>query len=173
MAKQLLIMRHAKSAWDTEAATDFERPLAKRGKTDAPRMGKWLEEQGLIPDHVVSSPAQRAKQTTMKVCKVMDVKKSKVNWDPRVYGAGTEDLLETLAEVPSKASRVLLVGHNPGLEFLLSYLASEDGEGISPEHYLIKTATVVVLDMPDDWKHIKPGSAKALKIQHPKELDSN
>ena len=67
MPRELLILRHAKSAWDTNAPSDFERPLAKRGRRAAPRVGRWLEEQGLIPDHVVSSPAERAKQTVIAV----------------------------------------------------------------------------------------------------------
>ena len=68
MSRELLILRHAKSAWDTSAATDFERPLAKRGRRDAPRVGRFLLDQGLIPDYVVSSPAERAKQTVIGVC---------------------------------------------------------------------------------------------------------
>ena len=94
MPRQLIIMRHAKSAWDTDAATDFERPLAKRGQRDAPRMGAWLQEQGIVPDFVVSSPAKRARQTVLKVCKPLGVKKKKIHWDARIYGAGAEELLE-------------------------------------------------------------------------------
>ena len=169
MARQLVIMRHAKSAWDTEAATDFERPLAKRGRGDAPRVGQWLLEQDLIPDYIVSSPAERAKQTTLRACKPMDIKKTTINWDPRVYGAGTEDLLEVLAEIPCKKSRILMVGHNPGLEFLFSFL-TKSGDEIDPEITPIKTATVVVLDMPDSWKNIELGCATAIKIQYPRDL---
>ena len=55
MSRELLILRHAKSDWGTDALTDFERPLAKRGKKDAPRVGKWLRDQALVPDHVVSA----------------------------------------------------------------------------------------------------------------------
>lgn len=169
MARKLIIMRHAKSAWDTDATTDFERPLAKRGKGDAPRMGQWIIKQKLMPDHIVSSPAQRAKQTTLKACKAMEIKKEKINWDPRIYGAGTEDLLEVLAEVPAKASTVLLIGHNPGMEFLFSFLAEKNG-AFDPELSMIKTATAVILDMPDNWKNLESGCAKFIKIQHPREL---
>ncbi|MBF0380085.1 MAG: histidine phosphatase family protein [Magnetococcales bacterium] len=169
MKKQLIILRHAKSAWDTDATTDFERPLAKRGKGDAPRMGRWMLEHGLLPDHVVSSPALRAKQTAVKACKAMDIGKGKINWDPRVYGAGTEDLLEVLAEVPSKAYRVMIVGHNPGMEFLFNYLAKKDGKD-QLEDSPIKTATAVVLDIPTSWKNLQADCAKIVKIQYPREL---
>ncbi|MBF0447019.1 MAG: histidine phosphatase family protein [Magnetococcales bacterium] len=180
MARHLIIMRHAKSAWDTDAITDFERPLAKRGKIDAPRMGQWLLDQSMVPDYIVSSPAQRAKETTLKICKAMNIKKSNINWDPRVYGAGTEDLLEILSEIPSKNNSVMLVGHNPGLEFLASYLTqqveeledeSQDmEETLESNLFLIKTATVVSLKMPDDWKSLKSGSASIVTIQHPRDL---
>ena len=73
MSRELLVLRHAKSAWDTNAPSDFERPLAKRGRRAAPRVGRWLEEQGLIPDHVVSSPAERAKQTVIAVCQALGI----------------------------------------------------------------------------------------------------
>lgn len=169
MTRQLFIMRHAKSSWETEAETDFERPLAKRGKIDAPRMGTWLLENQWVPDHVVSSPAERAKQTALKACKSLGIHKDDIFWDPRIYGAGTQDLLHVLAEVPPHASRVLLVGHNPGLEFLFSFLAEENSE-ISPDLNPIKTATVVLLDIPCDWKEIEPGCAKVMAIQYPRDL---
>jgi phosphohistidine phosphatase len=169
MARQLLLMRHAKSAWDTDASTDFERPLAKRGKGDAPRMGKWILDQDLVPDHIVCSPAQRAKQTLSKVCKSLELNKDKVIWDPRIYGAGTEDLLDVLAEIPSKSSRVLLIGHNPGLEFLLSFLAKRKGD-FNPDYCHIKTATLVALNMPNNWKTLESGCAKLVLVQHPREL---
>ncbi len=57
MSRHLLLLRHAKSAWNTGAAKDFDRPLANRGERDAPTMGKWLKKQGLVPDTVISSPA--------------------------------------------------------------------------------------------------------------------
>lgn len=167
MARTLLVMRHAKSAWDTGAPGDFERPLAKRGERDAPRMGTWMAEEKLAPDHVVSSPAERAKQTALAVCKILDVKKKRIVWDSRIYGAGTEDLLEVLAEVPKKAETVLIVGHNPGLEFLTAYLTG----GLSgPELGVVKTATVVNLEMPDDWSQLAQGCAKMIHLQNPRDL---
>ena len=63
--RELLILRHAKSAWDTDAVSDFDRPLAKRGRKDAPRMGKWLRRRRLVPGYVLSSPARRAPWTSL------------------------------------------------------------------------------------------------------------
>lgn len=172
MARQLLLMRHAKSAWDTDAPTDFERPLAKRGQKDAPRMGEWLRKAKMVPDCVISSPAARARETTMALCNQMGIKKKKIQWDSRVYGAGTDDLLEVLAEVPDKAKLILIIGHNPGLEYLLHYLTSTNTDPFDVlESGIIRTATVVQLEMPDDWKSLAPGAAKLLQSKSPRDLE--
>ncbi|MBF0284154.1 MAG: histidine phosphatase family protein [Magnetococcales bacterium] len=173
-------MRHAKSAWDTDAPSDFERPLAKRGQHDAPRMGDWIKSQKLIPDFVVCSPAERASQTALIVCQAFDFKKKKIKFDSRIYGAGTEDLLEVLAEVPRKCRVTLLVGHNPGLEFLFSHLtgpsaalpSTEESYGDSYDNGVIKTATIAQLRMPDDWSALKPGCAALVTVKTPRDVES-
>ncbi|MEO5332434.1 MAG: histidine phosphatase family protein [Magnetococcus sp. YQC-5] len=170
MARQLIIMRHAKSAWDTDANSDFERPLAKRGLQDAPRMGQWLLDNDLIPDFILSSPAQRAKQTILAVCKVLDIKKKAVHWDGRIYGAGTEELLEVLTEIPKQTKTAMIVGHNPGLEMLVSYLVQKKMETSGEEEGMIKTATVAHLRMSDDWSHLAPGCATLVTLISPREL---
>ncbi|MBF0309948.1 MAG: histidine phosphatase family protein [Magnetococcales bacterium] len=171
MSRQLLIMRHAKSAWDTGAPTDFERPLAARGQRDAPRMGRWLLSEDLVPDHVVSSPATRARETVTLVCETLGFKRKRIVWDARIYGADTDELLEVLAEVPKKAKTVLLVGHNPGLEFLSSFLANSVPQSDSVfESGLVRTATVVQLKMPEDWSTLQAGCASLITIQHPADL---
>lgn len=178
MARQLLIMRHAKSAWDTDVSSDFDRPLAKRGQRDAPRMGNWIRDQKLIPDVILSSPAERAKQTIQAVVMAMGLNKKKISWDKRIYGAGSEDLLDVLAEIPKKNKVVLLMGHNPGLEFLVEYLVGSMPRNTSfdvgesgVEVGLVRTATVVVLKMPDDWDNMASGCATIQTVQHPRDLD--
>jgi len=109
MARHLLIMRHAKSAWDTNAKTDFDRPLGKRGIRDAPRMGLRLHKQGLTADHVVSSPAVRAKQTVLKACQDMGIKKRHITWRGPVYAGSGRKLLKAISQSPAKARTVLLV----------------------------------------------------------------
>ncbi|MEG3640082.1 SixA phosphatase family protein [Magnetococcus sp. PR-3] len=170
MGRQLIILRHAKSAWDTDAPTDFERPLAKRGRRDAPRMGRWVEKQGMTPDLVICSPAERAKQTMVAVAKELGIKKKQLVWDDRVYGASLEDLIEVLSEVGKGSKRVMLVGHNPGLELLLSYLVGPNKQSGMFGFGLIKTATVVQLEMPERWEEISAGCAKLKQIMSPKEL---
>ncbi|MBF0589087.1 MAG: histidine phosphatase family protein [Magnetococcales bacterium] len=171
MPRELLILRHAKSAWDTDAPTDFERPLARRGLKAAPRMGKWIRRQKMIPDHIIASPARRAQQTVKLACKAMKVSKKEINQDARIYGASTEDFLTILAETPKSAQRVMLVGHNPGLEFLFAYLCELPDNGpFDYEAGLIKTATAVLLEMPDDWSTLPSGCARLVVKQNPRQL---
>lgn len=169
MTRELLILRHAKSDWETEATTDFDRPLATRGKLDAPRIGTWLKGENLIPDEILSSPAKRARQTALRVAKVVGIAKGAITWDGELYGASLSDLLAALGRVRRRTHRVMLVGHNPGLEELLHFLA-----GGSAPHYpdgkLLPTATLARLEMPKDWTQLPPGCARVLSITRPADL---
>ncbi|MBF0183875.1 MAG: histidine phosphatase family protein [Magnetococcales bacterium] len=183
MSRQLYILRHAKSAWDTDAASDFERPLAKRGLKDVPAMGAWMKAEKLIPEYVISSPAERAKQTVLGVCHELDIKEKKITWDRRIYGADTEELLEVLAEVPGKIHSVLLVGHNPGLESLAAFLVGDlsskaaamldpaaSGQGETGEYGLVKTATLLHLQTDLSWEELRQRCALLVRIQYPRSL---
>lgn len=169
MPRELLLMRHAKSDWGVAGATDYERPLAKRGKKDAPRVGVWLYREGLVPDHLVSSPARRARDTTSKVAKAMEFPSREVVWDDRIYEADVPRLLEVLADCPDASRLALLVGHNPGLEDLLRYLIGDELEEPT-DGKLLPTAAVARVEMPRDWQHLPPGCGQLLMITRPKWL---
>ena len=79
--KTLLILRHAKSSWKFPDLSDHDRPLNRRGKQDAPRMGRLLKEKGLVPDLVISSTATRAKDTATAVAKHSGYKGRKINFE--------------------------------------------------------------------------------------------
>ena len=167
LKRELFILRHAKSDWDSGAPTDFERPLNKRGTKDAPLMGRWMKERGLLPDWIVASPAKRAEETVKAVVKALGFAKKQIHWEQRVYEASVRDLSEVLAAVPKKAERVMLVGHNPGLEELVAYLAHRD-ELPDPPFGFLKTATLVQLWMPEEWARLRPGCAQLVQIMTPK-----
>ena len=169
MSSELLILRHAKSAWDTDAPTDFERPLANRGRKAAPRVGRWLLQQGLIPDYVVSSPAARAKQTVLAVCDQLNINHEKPNWDQRIYGGGTASLISVLRESPGNARRILIAGHNPGLEMLLQYLCGSDVP-FPRDGKLMPTAAVAHLQINSDWENLDRGEARLLSITRARSL---
>lgn len=169
MSRELLILRHAKSAWDTDAATDFDRSLANRGLKAAPRVGRFLLEQNLLPDYVVSSPAVRAKETVVLVCEKLGFDPARINWDHRIYEAWTNSLVNVLRECPEHAERVLIAGHNPGLETLLQYLCKEripfpyDGK-------LMPTAALAHLQVHSDWDKLDQGVASLVSITRSRDL---
>ena len=164
MSRELLILRHAKSAWNTNAASDFERPLAKRGRRDAPRVGRFLLDQGLIPDYVVSSPAERAKQTVIGVCEQLGIGPRQINWDSRIYGGYAGSLLNVLNDCPGGSRRVLIAGHNPGLEQLVSLLAG------GYERFPTAALAQVELDI-DHWWDAEHARGTLANLWRPRDLD--
>ena len=168
MTRELLILRHGKSDWGA-GTDDFHRPLKDRGKRAAQRVGAWLRLQGLVPDHVISSPAERASVTAEKACKAMGMNAATIQREPAVYAASTGELLQVLAGCPDSARRVMLVGHNPGLEELLVYLARES-IAYPADGKLLPTAALARLAMPDSWQGLHAGSGELISITRPGEL---
>ena len=169
MPRHLLLLRHAKSAWDTGVSVDFERPLAKRGKKDARRMGEWMRREGPRPDYVVSSPAVRARETVYAVCRELGIEVDGIHFDRRIYEADAATLLAVLADCPQGLNTILLVGHNPGLADLLAWLW---GEKITlPEDgKLLPTATLARLRMPKDWTRLERGCGRMIVLTRPRSL---
>lgn len=170
MKRELLLLRHAKSDRDGRVDSDFERPLAKRGRKDAPRVGAWLRKQGLLPDLVLSSPAVRAGQTTAAVIESLELPAERVQFDERLYLADCQTLLEVLAAVPPRTARVLLVAHNPGLDELLECLA-EDPVERTDSGKLMTTATLAWLATDDPWRTLTPGGSRLVRLVRPKDAD--
>ena len=170
--RELLLLRHAKSDWNATIKLDFERPLAKRGARDAPRVGQWLSRQGLWPDLIISSPAIRARQTVCEACKVLGIKEKHINWEARIYDSNIQVLLSILAQCRPQAQRVLLVGHNPDLTLLLTYLCGSTFEP-PPDGKILPTATLARILMPLDWRKLQPASATLVSLTRPTTMDSN
>jgi phosphohistidine phosphatase len=96
--KTLVLVRHAKSAWDSPGLDDHERPLAERGLRDAPEMGRRLAERGLVPDVIRSSTAVRARTTAKLMAQALGVGADRVQLDERLYGAMPEEILTVVGE---------------------------------------------------------------------------
>lgn len=127
--KQLLILRHAKSSWKHAGLTDHDRPLNPRGLRDAPRMGRLLLSRDLLPQRILCSTAVRAHTTALMVCEAAGLA------DPpeflrELYLAAPTSYIEHLALLDDDDQRVMVVGHNPGLEELV-YLLTRDHETMS------------------------------------------
>jgi phosphohistidine phosphatase len=156
--KTILILRHGKSDWSHPFRADFERPLAKRGLKDAPRMGEVLALFECVPDRIISSPAMRARQTTELAVKACGYRKS-VHWADSFYGGTCEDLIIALQALPDAIERPMLIGHNPTLEETVALLLARCGEDWSEEFAIrIPTAGLVCLDVGiTHWADLEPG----------------
>jgi phosphohistidine phosphatase len=122
--KNLLLLRHAKSSWEDSSLPDFERPLNGRGRSAAPLVGKFMRERKLRPDLVISSPAQRARETIALVLEAARIE-TELRYDERIYEASAARLVEVISQVEDDKREVMLVGHNPGFENLLKLLTGE------------------------------------------------
>ena len=111
--KTVFFVRHAKSSWDNPSLRDIERPLNKRGKRDAPFMGKLLKGKGIQPDRLISSPANRAFTTAKYFAQALGIAEAEIETDKRIYDAYPEDILDIVQELPDDYSMVLVFGHNP------------------------------------------------------------
>lgn len=169
MSRELWLLRHAKAKRD-DSFEDFDRPLKKRGKNAALEMGTWLQQQNLIPDWVLSSPAKRAIATATRVVEAMDASDLTIMQDKRLYAEGYEQLKAVLADCPAGAQRVLLVGHNPELEDLLIYLVGL--ANVPDRDKLLPTAALARLVMPDDWTQLSAESAQLLTISDVSSLEA-
>lgn len=119
--KTLLLLRHAKSRWDREGVPDHDRALKKRGKRDARRIGWLLLEQDLVPHLMISSTAKRARSTVKRVASACGYGGG-IALEHELYEAGPMGYIRILRRVDDRHHRVLVVGHNPGLEVLLEVL---------------------------------------------------
>lgn len=168
--RQLILLRHAKSSWKSDIAEDFDRPLTKRGKQDATRVGLWLKRRNLIPDLILSSPAKRARKTTLKICGELRFDTDNVRWIPEIYDASLRDLIGILTRCPDHAKFVLLVGHNPGLEDLLEYLCRE-ALPLAEDGKLLTTACAAHLNIPNKWRDLTQSAAQLISITQPGEMN--
>ncbi|HYT09194.1 MAG TPA: histidine phosphatase family protein [Mycobacteriales bacterium] len=157
--RRLVLVRHAKAA--TDGDSDAERPLAKRGRADAPAVGRWLAGHGLAPDRVVVSPARRALQTWELAAAELGSPPEPVR-DERVYGNSVEDLLAVVHDTPAGAGTLVLVGHNPSVEALATALDDGSGDATGRREMAEKypTSGVAVFDIGGDWSDVGAGAGR-------------
>lgn len=168
-SRTLALLRHAKSDWHTESR-DFDRPLNKRGRKDAPRIGAWLKRQGWVPELIYSSPAIRARETIESVIAAGGGEAGNLHWDDELYLASQDRLLQRIRTLPPDIERVMLVGHNPGLEELLEYL-SRGPVPRTTSGKVLTTANLALLRLEGDWKDVDHHSAELLELVRPPDLD--
>jgi phosphohistidine phosphatase len=144
--KNLILIRHAKSSWKDPGLSDRDRPLNKRGKRDAPAMGRTLNERRLLPDLILSSPATRARKTAVKIAKAVGYDTERVTVDEQIYLQGLPGLLNLISCLDNGLQRVYLVGHNPDLTELANRLTGADIDNMP-------TCAVVSIEFPvESWR---------------------
>jgi len=169
--KTLTLLRHAKSDWSDAVQRDFDRPLNERGRRAARTIGTYMATETLVFDRVVASPAARVVDTLDGVAEGYG-KALEPQYDQRIYLASAATLLDLVRETPPGLERLLLVGHNPGLEQLALELAANDLENPMRLQVEVKypTATLaeIALDA-DRWNDAASG--RILRFIRPRDLD--
>lgn len=161
MAKQLLIVRHAKSDWGNADLRDFDRPLNKRGKANAPEMAERLVKLKIVPELIVSSPALRALTTAKFFADTWQIPLDQIQQEPKIYEANVNTLLKVVNGFTNQYQRIALFGHNPGLSDLATYFNGHVHE--------MPTCGVILLEFPfDDWGMLSQSTANVICYDYPK-----
>lgn len=160
--KTLYLMRHAKPSWKDETINDIDRPLNKRGESDAPFMSQVILQKRVLPDEIISSPATRALATLWYMCPVINFPYQNVKVNPSLYAASPGDMLIIIKEINENSQSVLLMGHNPGLTDFSNYLSGNPIDNIP-------TCGIVELHFPrKSWMEIELGSCTLGFFEYPK-----
>lgn len=158
-------MRHAKSSWDDDSLSDFDRPLNKRGKCDAPNMGEHLKRVRLAnPNIMIISPALRARDTGVLLADVLGYDSERIIWEERIYGGDVADLLTIIRHIDHDCLEAMLIGHNPELTKLAEVLSGERVDNMP-------TCSVFCMDFDVlNWQMIEYGLGKKVFFDVPKQI---
>lgn len=161
--KTLLLLRHGKSSWKDKKLSDHDRPLKKRGRAAAQRIGRLLRDLILVPDHILTSSAVRAMETTQLAAKTAEYR-GDIETVPALYHADQRTLATIVSHVPNRFASVLIVGHNPDLEEWLAQLIGR------AEEFPTAALAQVVLPL-DSWLDFSLDTHGELKaLWRPNEL---
>ena len=170
--KSVTLLRHAKSSWDDPVERDLDRPLNAKGRRAAVTIGRHMKEAGLAYDAVLASPAVRVLETLDGVEEGYGRPLSPA-LDRRIYMASGETLLDLVQEADADAERLLIVGHNPGLEDLV-FLFVPEGESAHRDAIDVKYPTATLCEIRfdvDDWDSVRSGTGSIAAFVRPRDLD--
>jgi phosphohistidine phosphatase len=161
--KAILLMRHAKSSWKDAGLVDWERPLNKRGRRDAPRMGELLLDEDLVPQIILSSSAVRARQTAEAVAEAVGYD-GDINYLDELYGSTVSQYVDVLSRLRDDVDVALIIGHNPELQYLVEVLTGET------EH--LPTAAIARIRMRvERWADVRHDSeGELVTVWRPREV---
>jgi phosphohistidine phosphatase len=173
---RLLLLRHAKSDWGTDA-DDHDRPLSSRGRKAGPEIAGYMRTAGYLPELVLCSTAQRTRETLDLLLPAWKQKPT-IRYERALYLAEWPQLLAALTKAPGHVSPLLLVGHNPGIEQLAVALATEPESGeertrMQSIAQKFPTGALAVLEFEiRTWRALKPGTGRIVDFVRPKDLGS-
>lgn len=160
--KELYLLRHAKSSRDYPELTDFERPINSRGRHDIPLMADVLKKREIQPDYILSSPTNRTLTTARFIAEAIEYPLKDIGVSEDIYEAWVEDIVKALSRLLNAYDKVLMVGHNPGLQLLGNWLDT------FPEDNL-PTCGLVGYDLKiDEWTELAEGCGRFLFFEYPK-----
>ncbi len=167
----LMLLRHAKAVAGDGTIRDHERALAPRGRKDVPEMGAYMKRHGLVPDYAIVSPAARTRET-WDLTAVAIAASVPVVYEGRLYDATAQIILDVIKEKGGAASRLLVIGHNPGLHKLATTLvAAGDIDARERLSEALPTTGLVTIDFPvDDWKKLHPQAGRLGHFVTPQSL---
>ena len=158
-------MRHAKSSWEDNDKKDYDRPLNKRGKSDAPEMGRYLKEIDMLPDRIISSPARRAKETVLLLAEAAGIAETEIQWNEDLYFSGANAYLESARQLSNNYSTILIAGHNPSVEQVVKFLGGGDAAS------KITTANIACHELSvEHWSEIDDSNCSFKWLMRPKDL---
>jgi phosphohistidine phosphatase len=162
MTRKLFIIRHGKSSWDHEGLEDIHRPLASRGIRDAGIMAERLQERGLVPQLLLTSPATRALNTALIMSGIWELAPEALQIREELYGAYADEVSEVLESVPGEVTGVALFGHNPTFTLFASRFLAQ------PLVNLPTAGVVVVTLESDGWQDIEQARITDTLVDFPK-----
>ena len=162
-------MRHAKSDWSGSGTSDFDRPINNRGQENAMRVGQWMAANNHFPEEIISSPARRARQSIELVSKQLKFSQSKIKYDESLYLASFDTLMECVQLYKDNVSSLMLVAHNPGLEYLINFLLSKSVNQTSTS-ISVTTANLAIFEYEDESFDAEVDKCNLKEFIKPKEL---
>lgn len=174
MSRTLYLQRHAKSSWADGGLPDHERPLNARGRDACKRLGKYWREADVLPELVLCSDAARTRETFERIAKRLKAEPPPVVYDPALYLAEPEAILQVVAGQPAKLRRLMVVGHNPGLEELAQLVIGDGDPGLVGQLVdKFPTGALATLEFgaARGWRDLRPRSARLAAYVIPADLE--
>ena len=161
--KKIILIRHAKSSWDNPWLGDHDRPLADRGKKDAPKMAKRLKKRGIHPDLIISSTALRAAETAKITAKELGYPEDEIFWEKNLFHASPHTILKYIHMQKDSKNTILVFGHNPGFNDLVIFLGGNIENLPTCGQFGFKLKS-------EKWADLKPETAEVWFFDYPKKI---